>query len=146
MVGAKQDGGYLPSPSFYWAEYDGATYTEHYDNIGVYNANAYATLEIYKSTVSSSQTNILVNGNLVGISTSFAGRAFELQAGNETTSSTVHTYGSMGALKWRDLQGGWHGGWQTGSRNSSLLTPDAPLYSNWVDTYVSFRSGAGATC
>lgn len=101
---------------------------------------------IISKTVSSSQIDIFKDGSSLGSSTSnFTGSANELTAGNETTTSTAHTFGSVTAMQWRDLSYTWHTDWHSAT-GATLPTPNSPLYSTWMTQYSWMRSGAGAAC
>jgi len=145
-IGAKYGGGYLTRAEPYWADNrpGSGSYHEHY-GFGAYTLQTYTSIIISK-TVSSSQIDIYQDGSYLGSSTSnFTGAATTLLAGNETTTTTAHTFGSVTAMQWRDLTNVWHTDWHSAS-GATLPTPDAPLYSMWMTQYSWMRSGAGAAC
>jgi len=145
-IGEESNGNYLTRTEPFWADQrpGNGGYHEHY-GFGAYSLQSYTSIIIWK-TVSSGQIDIYEDGASLGSSTSnFTGSATQLLAGNETTTTTAHTFGSVSAMQWRDLSYTWHTNWHSAT-GATLPAPNAPLYSTWMTQYSWMRSGAGAAC
>lgn len=148
--------GETTSPLVFWADQrPSAPYYSH--GIGAYSLGGYSDLEIVKNSAGSSVINVYVNGGYTGVSNpNFATSANEIAAGNETTTNSIHTYGSASSLEYLTLDSTWHPGWATaGGGYPSLFsyqyatgqTAQPPYFSPyWISAYDWLRSGAGSAC
>lgn len=132
-VGAKSAGGYVSSPTAFWAQnHPSLGYVETYGG-GVSLNTAYRAAVAY---VSSGNWTVR-SGSLTGtISSTFAGNAYELQAGNEaytSTSTDPITYGSVSSLTYKSLTNTDVSGWTNASLyNAGTSSSTWITYPTWL--------------
>jgi hypothetical protein len=145
-VGAKSGGGYVTSPFMFWAAMRSTTpaYSEHYK--GAYTLNSYSNVDIVQNGVDGAM--ISIDGQSYASASDFVWPADELNAGTESNSDYIHTYGSQSELGWYDLSWSFHHGWSTSTATASTLETDpSKVYVNWVgSSHDWIRSGEGGAC
>ncbi len=138
------------SPFVFWADFrPNNTYNEWL--LAGYTLGTYTNIRIEKASAASTSISIYGGSTAVGTSTSnFSGVSQYINAGDETNTSSVHTFGSISSLSYKTLESTWHAGRNTSTLNSSLLkvpSSGGPYGTvAWVTANQWMQVGAGASC
>jgi hypothetical protein len=144
-IGVHYNGTYSTTPTDFWADLrPGQAFADHFP--GPYTLGNTIGVSLQKSSASSTSFNVYVDGYGATSAPNFSGTSQYISAGNETTTTTVHTFGSVSAMGYKNLTGSWINNWSGVSSGAVLIPPDGTLHSNWVTQYAWMQSGAGATC
>ena len=149
ILGAHYAGGYNSTPQFFWADWrpgSGGFHQHFYTNTVAVNTYYSVDIQYRSDTV----WDIHIGGTLISGTgwPEFSGPSQGLESGNESSTSSAHTFGSTGggdSLLWKGTGDTWVQGW-SGTSSSSVIAADSPMYAYWLDPYLWLDSGAGATC